>query len=171
MFWPILWYISLTSTELGYLNSHLMLRWLSPFKALYRYWMLCAGCFDIFIVLIQSTYQRCALLRFFGLTRLNTCYNPGYSTLTQLNTTFLDWLNSDSTEIRNLLNRLNSDWTRLIQIWVKSGLTHHIFPNLAKTCWPRGGRGVRSNVAVGSLFPCNARYLELQNINVFPSEK
>ena len=30
--WPILWHISLTSTELGYLNSNLMLSWVSPFK-------------------------------------------------------------------------------------------------------------------------------------------
>ena len=30
--WPILWHISLTSTYLGYLNSNLMLSWVSPFK-------------------------------------------------------------------------------------------------------------------------------------------
>ena len=37
--WPILWHISLTSTWLGYLNSNLMLSWVSPFNSRYRFFL------------------------------------------------------------------------------------------------------------------------------------
>ena len=102
--------------------------------------------------------QGCARLIFFRLTRLwliwrSRCFN---SDSTQ-HFTFC-WLNSDSTRIRNLLNWLNSDSTHLSRSWVKSDSPLFTFYII----WPKfadrggGGRGVRSNVAVGWFFPSSA---------------
>ena len=57
-------------------------------------------------------------LYFSWLTQQRLNSNPKFANLTQL------WLNSFESE--------------LSQIWLT---THHILPNLAKSCWPRGGGG------------------------------
>ena len=86
--------------------------------------------------------QGCARLKFSGWLDSDSCDNPGDSTLTQLNTYF-SWLtqlrlNSNS-KFANLTRlRLNSFESELSQIWL---MTHHILPNLAKSCWPGGGGG------------------------------
>ena len=67
--------------------------------------------------------------KFANLTQLRLNSKPKFTNLTQL------WLNSFESE--------------LSQIWLT---THHILPNLGKSCW-RGG-GVRSNVAVCWFFLC-----------------
>ena len=71
--------------------------------------------------------------KFANLTQIRLNSKPKFTNLTQL------WLNSFESE--------------LSQIWLT---THHILPNLGKSCWP--GRGVRSNVAVGWFFLCKVTY-------------
>ena len=105
----------------------------------------------------QKSYTGLCSTHFFGKTRLWLIWQSR-------------WLNSDSTQIPNLLTWLNSDSTQnpILLIWLKFWLssfeselsqiwltTHHILPNLAKSCWPRG-RGVRSNAAVGWFILCKA---------------
>ena len=71
-------------------------------------------------------------------TQLRLNSNPKFADLTQL------WLNSKP-KFTNLTQLwLNSFESELSQIWLT---THHILPNLGRSCWPGGG-GVRSNVAI-----------------------
>ena len=93
---------------------------------------------------------------FSGRIDSDSCDKPGDSALTQLNVFFLDWHNSESIQIPKLITWLNSDpthFSQLSQLWLAA---HRILPNVIKSCWPGGGGGVRLNVAVGWLFPCNA---------------
>ena len=99
-------------------------------------------------------HQGCVRLRFFGLTRLWLMWQ-------------FRWFDSDSTlhfsrltQFRLNLNpkvgNLNSDSTYLSQSWVKADsrlITFYlILPKVER------GEGVRSNVALGWLFPRNATY-------------
>ena len=74
-------------------------------------------------------------LYFSWLTQLRLNSYPKFVNLTQL------WLNSFESELN--------------QIWLT---THCILPNLPKVVVCGGGGGVRSDVAVGWFFPCNATY-------------
>ena len=90
---------------------------------------------------------------FFGLTRLWLIWQSRWlnSDSTQI-PNLLTWLNSDSIENPNLLTWLNSDSTHLSQTWVKSDsrlITFYLI--CEKSCWPGGGR---SNVAVDWFFLC-----------------
>ena len=85
---------------------------------------------------------------FFGLTRLWLIWQSRWlnSDSTQI-PNLLTWLNSDSTQNPNLLTWLNSDSTHLSQSWVKAASRLIRFYLIWQSCWPGGG--VRSNVAVG----------------------
>ena len=73
-------------------------------------------------------------------TQLRLNSNPKFAYLTQL------WLNS-TFKCTNLTQLwLNSFESELSQIWLT---THHIYLTIWQSCWPGGGGGVRSNVAVG----------------------
>ena len=114
--------------------------------------------------------QGSARLRFFGLTRLWLMWQSRWlnSDSTPHYLTFLDWqhrLNSNP-KFANLTQLwLNSFESELSQIWLT---THHILPNLAKSCWPVGGGGL--NVVVGCFFPGNVTD-KCKILNVFSSEK
>ena len=65
-------------------------------------------------------------------TQLRLNSNPKFANLTQL------WLNSKPKFINLTQLWLNSFESELSQIWLT---THHILPNLGKSCWPGGGGG------------------------------
>ena len=92
---------------------------------------------------------------FFGLTRLWLIWQSRLlnSDSTQI-PNLLTWLNSDSTQNPNLLTWLNSDSTHLSQSWVKSDSRLITFYLIWEQVIDRGGGGVRSNVAVGWFFLC-----------------
>ena len=79
-------------------------------------------------------------------------------------TLYFSWLTTP-TQLKSQFANLTQLWLNLSQIWLT---THHILPNLAKSCWP--GEGVRLNVVVGCFFPGNVTD-KWQNLNVFSSEK
>ena len=64
-------------------------------------------------------------------TQLRLNSNPKFANLTQL------WFNSKSKFANQTQLWLNSFEPELSQIWLT---THHLLPNLAKSCWPGGGR-------------------------------
>ena len=110
----------------------------------------------------MSLNQGCARLHFFGLTRLWLIWQSRWlnSDSTQI-PNLITWLNSDSTQNPNLLTWLNSDSTHLSQSWVKSDsrlITFYLIWEKLLT----GGGGVWSNVAVGWFFS-----LKLQIIAIF----
>ena len=79
-------------------------------------------------------------------TQLRLNSNPKFANLTQLR------LNSKPKFTNLTQHWLNSFDSELNQIWLT---THHILPNLGKSCWPGGGGGgLRSNVTVGWFFLC-----------------
>ena len=93
---------------------------------------------------------------FFGLTRLWLIWQSRWlnSDSTQI-PNLLTWPNSDSTQNPNLLIWLNSDSTHLSQRWVKSDSRLITFYLIWEKVADRGGGGgVRSNVAVGWFFLC-----------------
>ena len=92
---------------------------------------------------------------FFGLTRLWLIWQSRWlnSDSTQI-PNLLTWLNSDSTQNPNLLTWLNSDSTHLSQSWVKSDSRLITFYLIWEKVVDRGGGGVRSNVAVGWFLLC-----------------
>ena len=94
---------------------------------------------------------------FFELTRLWLIWQSRWlnSDSTQI-PTLLTWLNSDSTQNPNLTNLtqfwLNSFESELSQIWLT---THHILPDLGKSCWRGGGGAVEcSCMYIGWFFLC-----------------
>ena len=93
------------------------------------------GCARLIFFRADSTLTRMTI----QVIQLRLNSNPKFANLTQL------WLNSKS-KFTNLTQLwLNSFESELSQIWL---MTHHILPDLAKSCWPEGGGG-RSNVAAG----------------------
>ena len=99
--------------------------------------------------------QGCARLIFFGLTRLWLIWQSRWlnSDSTQI-PNLLTWLNSDSTQNPNLLTWLNSDSTHLSQSWVKFDSRLITFYLIWEKVVDRGGGGVRSDVTVGWFFLC-----------------
>ena len=85
------------------------------------------------------------------MTRLGLIWQSRWlnSDLTQI-PNLLSWLNSDSTENPILITWPNPDSTHLSQSWVKSDSRLITFlSNLANSCWPGGGGVMRSHAAVG----------------------
>ena len=98
--------------------------------------------------------QGCARLICFGMTRLWLIWQSRWlnSDSTQI-PNLLTWLNSDSTQNPNLLTWLNSDSTHLSQSWVKSDSRLVTFYLIWQKVVDRGGgTGILSNVAVGWFF-------------------
>ena len=117
--------------------------------------------YAVIIRAIWSSYRRrqdCArLIFFFGLTRLRLIWQSrGLNSDSTQIPNLLTWLNSDSTQNPNLLTWLNSDSTHLSQSWVKSDSRLITFYLIWEKVVDRGGGGVRSNVAVcsGWFFLC-----------------
>ena len=104
-----------------------------------------------------SRHQGCARLKFSGWLDPDSCDNPGDLSDTNQHFIFLDWLNSDWTQISKLLTWFDSDSIHLSQSWVKFYsrlITFYLIWPKAVDRW--GGGGVRSNAAVSWFSPCNA---------------
>ena len=109
----------------------------------------------IWPVKTSSERQGCARLRFFGLTQLWLMWQSTWlnSDSTQIQN-LLTWLNSDLTQIPNLLTWLNSDSTHLSQSWVKSDSRLITFYLILLKVADRGGGGMeRPNEAECWFFP------------------
>ena len=102
--------------------------------------------------------QGCDRLRFFGLIRFWLIWQSRRlnSDSTQI-PNLLTWLNSDSTQNPNLPTWLNSDSTHLSHSWVTSDSRLITFYLIWEKVVDRGG-GVRSNVAVGWFCLCKVTY-------------
>ena len=106
----------------------------------------------------EGERQGCARhILFFGLIRLWLMWQSRkFNSNSTPNFTFLDWPNSESTQIRNILTWLDSESLVKSDPWLITYFTYRIWPKVVLT-WGDGRIcGWMYYVTVDRFFPCNA---------------